>query len=160
MLAPMRRLATLCFALMLLLTACRDAGPEEVARDFVRSLVAYAGAPAPEDLEQAFELLDRPTREALVTRAKGATGTVGAPLAPWELLRFDGFVRGDRLVRVEQVGGDGDRARVVVATAWAVPPGAGGPAEAPEAHEVVLVREDGAWRVSLPSIAAAASGAP
>lgn len=152
----MGRFASLCLALTVL-AACQDAGPEDVADQFVGTLIAYAETPAPDLLEGAFALLDAPTQAALGERARIAAESLSSPVEPWELLRFDGFVRGERLGGVEEVAVGDDRARVSVRAARAVAPSAGGPAESVEIHELVLVREADGWRVSLPALAGAVS---
>ena len=133
-----------------LLSGCRERDPEEVARDFVETLEAYRGAPSTSRLKHAWELLDADTRAPLEERAKAASATLGVKVAPWQLLRYNGLIRGDRVTRVESDAVGDDRARVVISYAWAVPKSAGGPATEPEPSQLSLVSADDGWKVVLP----------
>ena len=148
MIAPMGRTIVIALALVSL-SGCRERDPADVARDFLDQLRDYQDAPSPGRLEQLWGLLSEQARAPLEARAQAASQTLGVKVAPWELVRFDGFVAGDRVSRVETLAVADTKARVTVSYAWAFKPSAGGPASTPVDGELALVLESDGWRVAL-----------
>lgn len=142
---------TLVVGLGALVTACAEPSPSPsaVATDFVARVRLAETEAARRD---ALDLLSADARAALDERAARAAAAAGAPegsVSSWDVLRYLGLARGDRVVSAEaiQVGGDQATVRVRMARYYG---GADAtrPSEARDV-EVRLVREGGAWRVAL-----------
>src|SRR5690606_4879285 len=101
-------------------------------------------------LEDAYQLLDAASREALAARAKALGAALAVELEPWEAMTVRGLVEGQRMTDAEVVASTDDRATVELRFAAAVPVEQGGPKLAPSPARVHLRREDAGWRVSLP----------
>ncbi len=133
-----------------LLAACGGPGPGDVVHEVLSALEASRGSDSSEALQVAYEQLASATRGELDARAARASEALGTKVRPWDVIRFDGFVEGNRVSDVETIETDGDTAVVQVRFAWVVPSDEAGPGVAPEAVRLNLVREDGQWRVALP----------
>ncbi len=128
---------------LVLVTGCSDVPTDETPRGTVR-LFLSAMARTEEDpraLQEAYRLLARPSRRALVQRARLAESLGANRIEPWDML-----VRGRSRPTFTPAPGsrgmrehiDGDTATVTVTNE-----------EGSRRAEVPLVRENGRWRVVL-----------
>jgi hypothetical protein len=140
---PALRSSSALLATLLLAWACgsqpADATPDGALSSFLQAL--DRGAHDPEELREAYRLLDRRARDALRTRARKAeTLAGGRHFEPWDMLaqgrfrlRFTPASRDSMQTRI-----DGDRAVVTVRGR-----------SSQKRAEVQMVRESGGWRVML-----------
>lgn len=127
--------------LLLFVSACaprpEQLSPSEALTSFLTAL--DRSTHAPEQLETAFEWVDKESQAALKQRANLAASLAGRSIAPWDMLvpgraSFSAYsVPSLRMyTRV-----DGDKATVTI------------PLEGKGDSRVEMVREDGRWRVLL-----------
>jgi hypothetical protein len=116
--------------------------PEQLSPDQALSAFLTAldrSTHAPEQLETAFEWVDKKSQASLKQRAHLATSLAGRSIAPWDMLvpgraSFSAYAVPSLRMRTSI---EGDRARITI------------PVEGRADLTVEMVREDGRWRVVL-----------
>jgi len=128
---------------LLLAAGCSDAPTDETpsgtVRLFLQAMERSERDPAA--LEDAYRLLARPTRRALMERAHMAGSLGGREFRPWEMLvrgRYRQTFTPRRGARGMSESIDGDRATVRVTAA-----------DGERRAEVPLVREEEGWRIVI-----------
>lgn len=121
-----------------------------MVREVFVGLSNYASHPREGTLAAVYQRLSSDTRAILDQRAKSASELGGREVKAWELLSFSKLVTGDRVTKISVLDEQGDRARVEVKFGWLMPSEEGAERLLPEPVQVDVVREDGAWRVTLP----------
>jgi hypothetical protein len=127
--------------IFLVVSACaprpEQLSPSEALTSFLTAL--DRSTHAPEQLETAFDWLDRKSQATLKQRANLAASLAGRSIAPWDMLvpgraSFSAYSVPSLRMRTQV---DGDRATVTM------------PLEGRQDVHVEMVREDGRWRVVL-----------
>jgi len=132
------------------LASCGSKGPADTLVPVVREL-GEPGVPTADRTQLLYAVVDTPTRRAIDARAADLSARLGRPIDPAEAIQFRGFGPDVRVAAIEVEPVDETTARLKVSLSRIESkPG-----------ELMLdpllfdaVREDGAWKLSLPSLAA------
>ena len=137
-----------CILVLLLYPACGSPGPAEVLGPVLKRLGEPGSTAAlSRDL---YEVLDTRARSVLDQRAAAMTKALGRPVLAWEVMQYRGMDPAFRVSGVEL-----EKASENAATLKVTLTRVGGSNEGLMADPVRFeaVREDGAWKLSVPSIA-------
>jgi hypothetical protein len=140
-------------SIVLAVAACQGTpSPDTVVQRVFTALSRHAAEPQAGELRDTYELLSAASRAHLERRAAEiGLAQGGEPPRPWQALASSGLAAGNRIGKVEIVGGDPSTGKVQVRVhfEWAIPVSQGGPPDDPPPATVEVVEEDGQWRVVL-----------
>lgn len=132
------------------LVGCGSKGPVDTLGPTLR-LLGEPGGPTVPRTRVLYEALDAATRAAVDRRAAALGERLGRAVDPDEVIQFRGFEANVRVTAIEAEPVDAEHARLKVSLARV-----GGPGEGlmPDPVTFDAVLEDGAWKLSMPQLAA------
>ena len=149
------------FGLVLVLSSSVGCGNTPSPDHQVARFYGILESGSPADIRFLYNnLLSADTKAALDARAKRLSEVSGAPVQPWDVISFRGFMRGDRVSERNIVSQGDDEVQVEVKFEWFVPAvdeTTRRDRPTPEAVKLTLRKEDGQWRIHLPQIASGPS---
>ncbi|MCC6621002.1 MAG: hypothetical protein IT385_07090 [Deltaproteobacteria bacterium] len=132
------------------LAACGSKGPADTLGPTLR-LLGEPGGPTVPRTRVLYEALDAASRQAVDRRAAALSDKLGRPVDVDEAIQYRGFDPTVRVSTIEVEPIDAEHARLKVSLAR-VGGGAEGLMPDPVTFDAVL--EDGAWKLSMPQLAA------